>query len=68
MQEEHYMTIAETAIYLRKGVATINRLARKGQIPSVKIGGSRRIPLHALEEWILSQTVKPSTMEVTNAE
>ena len=53
------MTPREAAEYLSVHVRTIYRLAKKGQIPGRKVGGSWRFKRNALDEW-LSGREKPS--------
>jgi len=53
------MTPREAAAYLSVHVRTIYRLAKKGQIPGRKVGGSWRFKKNALDEW-LSGREKPS--------
>ncbi len=38
MTGERYMTVDETAAYLKVCPDTVSRLARAGQIPSVRVG------------------------------
>lgn len=44
------VTISESAAFLGVSHSTIKILIREGKVPSVKIGGSRRIPIDALLE------------------
>lgn len=46
------LTVAEVSAYLRKSPSTIYRLARQGQLPCKKIGGTWRFSREDLEEWI----------------
>lgn len=45
-------TRAEACTQLRVGRSTIDELIRQGEIRSVKIGRSRRIPADALKEYV----------------
>jgi len=45
-----YMTMAEAQDYLRVSRQTIYRLAWRGEIASVKIGGKRLIPIDQLRK------------------
>ena len=46
------MTPREAAEYLSVHVRTIYRLAKNGEIPGRKIGGSWRFKKDALDEWL----------------
>ena len=46
------MTPREAAEYLSVHVRTIYRLAKKGEIPGRKLGGSWRFKKDALDEWL----------------
>jgi excisionase family DNA binding protein len=54
------MTPREAAEYLSVHVRTIYRLAKNGEIPGRKVGGSWRFKKDALDEW-LSGRENPST-------
>ena len=51
-----YMTVQQVATLLQLKPKTVYDLARKGAIPSVKIGGSRRFPRRQLIEALDEQT------------
>lgn len=53
------MTPREAAEYLSIHVRTLYRLAKKGEIPGRKVGGSWRFKKEALDEW-LSWREKPA--------
>jgi len=46
------LTPREAAEYLSIHVRTIYRLAKNGEIPGRKIGGSWRFKKNALDEWL----------------
>ncbi len=46
------LTIAETAEALRTSRTTVYALVRRGEIPSIKIGSSRRVVRQRLEAWL----------------
>jgi excisionase family DNA binding protein len=46
------MTTREAAVYLKCHPFTLNRLAKRGEIPAFKVGGSWRFLRSALDEWI----------------
>jgi len=56
------MTPREAAGYLNVHVRTIYRLAKKGEIPGRKVGGSWRFKKTALDEWF-SERKNPSPSE-----
>jgi excisionase family DNA binding protein len=56
------MTPREAAEYLSVHVRTIYRLAKNGEIPGRKVGGSWRFKKNALDEW-LSWKENPSFKE-----
>jgi excisionase family DNA binding protein len=56
------MTPREAAEYLSVHVRTIYRLAKNGDIPGRKVGGSWRFKKNALDEW-LSWRENPSSNE-----
>jgi len=56
------MTPREAAEYLNVHVRTIYRLAKNGEIPCGKVGGSWRFKKEALDEW-LSHVKNPGARE-----
>jgi excisionase family DNA binding protein len=48
--------IEEAARLLCLGRSTVYEMIYKGDIPSVKYGSARRIPLAAIEQWIRDHT------------
>jgi len=50
--KKEIMTPREAAEYLSVHVRTIYRLAKKGEIPCRKMGGSWRFKKGALDEWL----------------
>jgi len=61
-QFREIMTPREAAEYLSIHVRTIYHLAKNGDIPCRKIGGSWRFRKEALDEW-LSWSGNPSSKE-----
>ncbi len=53
---ESVLTVAEAAKVLRLSRALVYQLASKGEIPSIRIGRSVRIPAPALEAWVRART------------
>lgn len=50
-----WMTIDETANYLRVSKETIYRLAQKSEIPASKIGNQWRFKREAVDSWFASR-------------
>ena len=50
--------VKELAMIIRLSRARTYALVHKGVIPSVKIGGSIRVPRAAYEQWLKAQTAK----------
>jgi len=60
MRVKEIMTPREAAEYLSVHVRTIYRLAKNGEIPGRKVGGSWRFKKDALDDW-LSWKENPSS-------
>jgi excisionase family DNA binding protein len=57
-EEQHtFLTVAELAVFLRVSRNTAYMLVRSGQIPSVQVGGSYRIPRRALSRRLAETMV-----------
>ena len=52
MEEKEIMTVKQVAKYLQMDEHTIYKLARSGQISSVKIAGQRRFKKDVIDKWI----------------
>jgi len=52
MNMKEIMTPREAAEYLSVHVRTIYRLAKNGEIPGRKVGGSWRFKKDALDDWL----------------
>jgi excisionase family DNA binding protein len=50
--ERQLLRIAETAEALGIGLTRTYELTRKGEIPSIRVGKSVRVPITALKLWI----------------
>ena len=50
------LTPLEAAAALGIGRTTMFKLLLSGEIPSIKVGRMRRIPITALSEWVINQT------------
>ncbi|MBC7334425.1 MAG: helix-turn-helix domain-containing protein [Actinobacteria bacterium] len=49
---EEILTVKELAKYLKMDEYTVYRLARKGVLPGVKIGGEWRFKKDLIDKWI----------------
>ena len=50
-----FLTVPQVAKRLQLGTAKVYGMARSKALPSVRIGGSIRIPRPALERWVNRQ-------------
>jgi excisionase family DNA binding protein len=57
-REPELLRVSEAAKILGVGITTMWALMQHGELPSVRIGRSRRIPTRALRQWIEEQTVR----------
>jgi excisionase family DNA binding protein len=53
------MTLRETASRLGIHYRTASKLAARGELPAVRVGGSWRVPKAALIEWIAANQGRP---------
>ena len=51
-QHKMLLTVGEAAVRLGVGRSFLYRLVMTGEVPSLKLGRARRIPVTALEEFI----------------
>lgn len=54
--QKEILTPKEAAQYLSIHVRTIYRLAKRGEIPGRKVGGSWRFKKDALDDWLSGKT------------
>ena len=52
MENEKLLTVKDVAERLRVGVATVQRWAKRGELPMVKIGKGYRISEGELARWL----------------
>jgi excisionase family DNA binding protein len=50
------LTIKEVALELQISEKTVSRLVQKGEIPSLRIGRSIRIPTDQFKDWVQART------------
>jgi len=52
------MTVKQVAEYLQMDEHTIYKLARSGQIPSIKIAGQWRFKKEVIDKWISDESLE----------
>ena len=62
MEPEPLMTLEDIAAYLQLHLRTVNRLAKEGELPVMKIGRVWRIKREVLDRWITEQSVNNVVM------
>ena len=58
MEEKEIMIVKQVAEYLQMDEHTIYKLARSGQIPSIKIAGQWRFKKDLIDDWIKEGSLK----------
>lgn len=58
MEEKEIMTVKQVAEYLQMDEHTIYKLARSGQIPSLKIAGQWRFKKEVIDKWISEESLE----------
>ena len=58
MKEKEIMTVKQVAEYLQMDEHTIYKLARSGQIPSIKIAGQWRFKKEVIDKWISDESLE----------
>lgn len=58
MEEKEIMTVKQVAEYLQMDDHTIYKLARSGQIPSIKIAGQWRFKKDVIDKWISEESLE----------
>ncbi len=58
MEEKEIMTVKQVAEYLQMDEHTIYKLARSGQIPSIKIAGQWRFKKEVIDKWISDESLE----------
>ena len=58
MKEKEIMTVKQVAEYLQMDEHTIYKLARSGQIPSIKIAGQWRFKKEVIDKWISEKSLE----------
>ena len=55
LQPDEILTVKEFARYLRVDPTTLYRLAKLGQIPHFRVGGSIRFSMKVIQKWTARQ-------------
>ncbi|MHA1410766.1 MAG: helix-turn-helix domain-containing protein, partial [Candidatus Odinarchaeia archaeon] len=58
MTEREIMTVKQVAHYLQMDEHTIYKLARSGEIPSLKISGQWRFKKDVIDKWISEKSIE----------
>lgn len=61
--EKKLVTVAEAAVLLDCSRSHLYSRVMRGEIPSIKIGRARRIPVAAIDEWIAKQLAEAAEQE-----
>ncbi|MBO8130959.1 MAG: helix-turn-helix domain-containing protein [Candidatus Marinimicrobia bacterium] len=56
-KEKEIMTVKQVAEYLQMDEHTIYKLARSGQIPSLKIAGQWKFKKEVIDKWISEKSL-----------
>jgi len=67
MEEKEIMTVKQVAEYLQMDEHTIYKLARSGQIPSLKIAGQWRFKKDVIDKWISEQSLERVTENIRSS-
>ncbi|HPO91601.1 MAG TPA: helix-turn-helix domain-containing protein [Victivallales bacterium] len=59
--EKEIMTVKQVAEYLQMDEHTVYKLARSGQIPSIKIAGQWRFKKDVIDKWISEESLERVT-------
>jgi len=60
MEVKEIMTVKQVAEYLQMDEHTVYKLARSGQIPSLKIAGQWRFKKDVIDKWISEESLERS--------
>jgi excisionase family DNA binding protein len=58
--ERHFLTVRELAAYLRVSRRKAYELVANGEVPSIRVGSSLRIPREELERQLAAGLGKPA--------
>ena len=63
MSDKMLLTVPEAALRLGVGRSFLYNLVIRGEIASVKLGRARRIPVQAIEEFVIRLQANEKAME-----
>lgn len=58
MKRREILTVKQVAQYLQMDEHTVYRLARSGEIPSIKISGQWRFMKELIDKWIMETSME----------
>jgi excisionase family DNA binding protein len=61
---ERMMTVKEVASYLKLNPITVYRYAAQGKIPGFKVGSSWRFKKEILDDWVINEAKRYSSVTV----
>jgi len=67
MNEKEIMTVKQVSEYLQMHEHTIYKLARSGQIPSLKIAGQWRFKKDVIDKWISEESLVRATHNIKSS-
>lgn len=63
LQQHNFMTVTEVAGVMRVSKMTVYRLVHSGELESIRVGRSFRIPEHAVEAYLKSNVVPVADLD-----
>ena len=67
MENNEIMTIKDLALYLKINEKTIYKLAKKKELPGIKIGGLWRFKKEAVDSWLVDFSKKIEATKMKNS-
>lgn len=67
MKEKEIMTVKQVAEYLQMDEHTVYKLARSGQISSIKIAGQWRFKKDVIDKWISEESLERVTQNIKSS-
>jgi len=67
MENNEIMTIKDLALYLKINEKTIYKLAKKKELPGIKIGGMWRFKKEAVDSWLVDFSKKIEATKMKNS-
>jgi uncharacterized protein len=66
MENNEIMTIRDISFYLKINEKTIYKLAKKNQLPGIKVGGMYRFKKEAVDSWLMDSGKKITETKLKN--